>query len=129
MNSFFGPLNVDKVINYLFVLESSFGQIINSTTFMSLVENSIITKDTTLYCVAEDKTSPQIIWTYTNSSGTSSNITATSNDATTGISTLYVYSNKPGYYSCEVITEVGTVKMHTVKVLDTALYTGKLSLN
>ena len=45
---------------------------------------------------------------------------------TTGISTLYVYSNNPGYYSCEVTTEEGTVVTHTVRMLDTTLYTGKI---
>ena len=93
---------------------------------MSLIENTVLITDTTLYCVAEDKMSPQIIWTYTNPSGTTTSITATSNDVTTGISTLYVYSNKPGYYNCEVTTEEGTVRTHTVRLLDTTLYTGKL---
>ena len=55
-----------------------------------------------------------------------SNLTATTNDVTTGISTLYVYSNNPGYYSCEVTTEEGNVVTHTVRMLDTTLYTGKI---
>ena len=97
---------------------------INSTTYVSLAEDSILITNTTLYCVAEDKSSPEVVWSYLNSSGTRSNLTATNNDVATGISTLYVYSNNPGYYSCEVTTEEGTVMTHTVRMLDTTLYTG-----
>ena len=104
---------------------SSFGVLINSTTYISLTEKAILITNTTLYCVAEDKTSPQVVWSYLNPSGTRSNLTATNNNVTTGISTLYVYSNNPGYYSCEVTTEEGTVVTHTVRMLDTTLYTGK----
>ena len=107
-------------------LDSSFGEQINSTTYISLTEDSIIITNTTLYCVAEDKTSPQVVWSYLHPSGARSNLTATNNDVTTGISTLYVYSNNPGYYSCEVTTEDGTVVTHTVRMLDTTLYTGKI---
>ena len=107
-------------------LDSSFGEQINSTTYIKLTEDSILITNTTLYCVAEEKTSPQVVWSYLHPSGTRSNLTATTNDVTTGISTLYVYSNNPGYYSCEVITEEGTVVTHTVRMLDTTLYTGKI---
>ena len=109
------------------ILDSSFGEVINSTTYISLTEDSILITNTTLYCVAEDKTSPQVVWSYLHPSGTRSNLTATTNDVTTGISTLYVYSNNPGYYSCEVTTEEGTVVTHTVRMLDTTLYTGILT--
>ena len=120
-------LNIARftIINYLtLIIASSFGEQINSTTFISLTDDSILITNTTLYCVAEDKTSPQVVWSYLNPSGTRSNLTATTNNVTTGISTLYVYSNNPGYYSCEVTTEEGTVVTHTVRMLDTTLYTG-----
>ena len=38
-------------------LASSFGEVINSTTYISLTEDFILITNTTLYCVAEDKTS------------------------------------------------------------------------
>ena len=109
---------------FTLIIASSFGEVINSTTYISLTEDSILITNTTLYCVAEDKTSPQVVWSYLHPSGTRSNLTATTNDVTTGISTLYVYSNSPGYYSCEVTTEEGTVVTHTVRMLDITLYTG-----
>ena len=61
-------------------LASSFGEVINSTTYISLTEDSILITNTTLYCVAEDKTSPQVVWSYLHPSGTRNNLTATTND-------------------------------------------------
>ena len=116
------PYNSD-IIQYL---DNSFGEVINSTTYISLTEDSILITNTTLYCVAEDKTSPQVVWSYLHPSGTRSNLTATTNDVTTGISTLYVYSKNPGYYSCEVTTEEGTVVTHTVRMLDIKQYAGEI---
>ena len=113
------------LFSYMCYLESSFGQLIDSTTYISLTESSILTTNTTLYCVAEDITSPQVVWSYTDSSDATTILPAVSNDVTTGISTLNVYSNNPGYYSCEVITYTGIVRIHRVRMLDTTLYTGK----
>ena len=107
-------------------LDSSFGQVIDSTTYISLTESSILITNTTLYCVAEDISSPEVVWSYTDSSNVATILPAVSNDATTGISTLNVYSNNPGYYSCEVTTEEGSVVTHTVRMLDTTLYTGAI---
>ena len=107
-------------------LESSFGQVIDSTTYISLTESSILITNTTLYCVAEDTLSPEVVWSYTDSSDVTTILPAVSNDVTTGISTLNVYSNNPGYYSCEVITNTGIVRIHRVRILDTTLYTGEL---
>ena len=107
-------------------LESSFGQVIDSTTYISLTESSILITDATLYCVAEDTSSPEVVWSYTDSSDVTTILPAVSNDVTIGISTLNVYSNNPGYYSCEVITNTGIVRIHKVRMLDTTLYTGEL---
>ena len=107
-------------------LDSSFGQVIDSTTYISLTESSILITNTTLYCVAEDISSPEVVWSYTDSSDVTTILPAVSNDVTTGISTLNVYSNNPGYYSCEVTTEEGSVVTHTVRMLDTTLYTGAI---
>ena len=107
-------------------LDSSFGQVIDSTTYISLTESSILITNTTLYCVAEDISSPEVVWSYTDSSNVATILPAVSNDVTTGISTLNVYSNNPGYYSCEVTTEEGSVVTHTVRMLDTTLYTGAI---
>ena len=106
-------------------LESSFGQLIDSTTYISLTESSILITNTTLYCVAEDTTSPQVVWRYTDSTDVTTILPALTNDVTTGISTLNVYSNNPGYYSCEVATDTGIMRIHRVRMLDTTLYTGK----
>ncbi|KAI6660002.1 hypothetical protein LOD99_14343 [Oopsacas minuta] len=107
---------------YISIMESSFGQQINSDTYISLEEGTILITDTTLYCVAEDKTTSEPVWSYVDPTGTQVNLPPTANDAITGISTLYVYSNQPGYYSCEV-TNQGMTRTHTVRMLDTTLYT------
>eukprot|EP00800_Vazella_pourtalesii_P009833 TRINITY_DN246_c0_g1_i8.p1 TRINITY_DN246_c0_g1~~TRINITY_DN246_c0_g1_i8.p1 ORF type:complete len:259 (-),score=53.70 TRINITY_DN246_c0_g1_i8:285-1061(-) len=105
------------------LIDSSFGQLINSTTYISLTEDSILITNTTLYCVSANSKSPDIFWSYVDPSGTKTYLTAITNNNSTGISTLHVYSNRPGEYSCLVTTDDGSMKTHSVKMLDVTLYT------
>ena len=109
---------------YQLYLESSFGQQINSTSHISLTEDSILTNNTTLYCVTGNSTYPEVVWSYLDPSGNRTNLTASYNN-NTGLSTLYVYSSQPGYYSCEITDNDGIVETHYVRMLDVTLYTGK----
>ena len=106
-------------------IDSSFGQLIDSTTYISLTEDSILITNTTLYCVSANSKSPDIFWSYVDPSGTKTYLTAITNNNSTGISTLHVYSNRPGEYSCLVTTDDGSMKTHSVKMLDVTLYTGE----
>ena len=106
------------------VSSPSFGQI-TGTTYTSLSDNSVLTSNTTLYCVTENKDTPQVKWSYVDLDGIRSDLTSTT-DANTGVSNIQVFTTEPGYYTCEVTENGGISKMYTVGILNTELYTGKL---
>ena len=66
----------------------------------------------------------QVMWSYVDLVGFGTNLTTTTN-ASTGVSTLQVYTSQPGYYSCEVTEDGGMSRVYTVLIL-TSLYTGRL---
>ena len=117
---------LEKYCEFIHLLEGSFGLQINSTTHISLTEDYILTNNTTLYCVSGNFTYPEVVWSYLHPSGNRTNLTATSYDNSTGLSTLNVYSSQPGYYSCEITDNDRMVETHSVRMLDVTLYTGKL---
>ena len=78
-----------------------FGEVTGST-YSSLVDNTALISDTTLYCVTENKNTPEVMWSYVDLAGTSTDLTSTT-DANTGVSTIQVSTTQPGYYSCERI--------------------------
>ena len=97
------------------LLVSPFGEQINANTFVALKDNSLLNTDATLYCITENKNTPQVIWTFEDINGVSTSISATT-DATTGVSILI--ATKAGYYSCEVSQNGGNTRTYTVEMLD-----------
>ena len=57
----------------LFLLVNAFGRIIDST-YSSLADNTVLSSDTTLYCVTENKDTPQVTWSYLNLNGIRTNL-------------------------------------------------------
>ena len=82
----------------------------------------MLTSDTTLYCVTENKDTPQVTWSYLNLDGIRTDLTSTT-DTSTGVSILQVYTTQPGYYTCEVTQNGGmnTVK-HTVEIIYDSMF-------
>ena len=63
------------------------------------------------------------MWSYEDVSGNITNLSGTT-DASTGISTLSVTTDVPGYYTCDVSLEEGMEKTYTVEMMDVSQYTG-----
>ena len=106
----------------MFLVGSSFGKQIGSSTFTALPDNSILTSNTTLYCITDSSNTPEVEWSYEDVSGTRTDLSATT-DASTGVSTLSVTTEVPGYYSCKVSLEGGTNRTYTVEMMDISQYT------
>ena len=101
-----------------------FGEV-TGTTYSSLEDNAILISNTTLYCVTENKNTPQVMWSYVDLAGTRTDLTSTT-DASTGVSTIQVYTTQPGYYSCDVTKDGGIEGTYTVRILFTDMYLGSL---
>ena len=95
---------------------SPFGEQINGNTFVALKDNSLLNTSTTLYCITETKNTPQVTWTFEDTNGVSTSLSATT-DATTGVSILSVTNDKAGYYKCEVSQNGGNTRTYTVEML------------
>ena len=63
------------------------------------------------------------MWSYVDLAGTSTNLTSTT-DASTGVSTIQVYTTQPGYYNCEVTENGGSDRTYTAVMTDTNPDTG-----
>ena len=94
-----------------------FGEQINANKFIALKDNSLLNTDATLYCITENKNTPQVSWTFEDTNGVSTSLSATI-DATTGVSTLSVNNDKAGYYRCEVSQNGGNTRTYSVEMLD-----------
>ena len=106
------------------VLVYAFGEVTEST-YSPLEDNTVLISNTTLYCVTENKNTPEVMWSYVDLAGTSTDLTSTT-DASTGVSTIQVYTTLPGYYSCEVTENGGVPKMYTAGILSANIYPGIL---
>ena len=103
-----------------------FGQGIRSN-YLSLPDNAVLTSDTTLFCITENKNTPQVVWSYQDLAKSTTSILSSyyiRTSSTTGVSPLQVYTSKPGYYSCRVKVNGGTYQMYTVLIADVDLSTG-----
>ena len=98
-------------------LVNVFGEVTGST-YSSLEDNTILMSDTTLYCVTENKNITQVMWSYVDLAGTKTDLTSTT-DASTGVSTIQVYTTQPGYYSCDVTENGGNSRTYTAIMTDT----------
>ena len=99
-----------------------FGRIQDDNTLDELSNNTILFENTTLYCMTENRNTPQVSWSYIldgNRSVLSSTI-----DVTTGVSVLTVPADKPGYYSCEVTRDNGVSRIYSVRMLNSSDLTG-----
>ena len=96
---------------------SPFGQQTGTGTFSALGNNSFLIRDTTLYCLTENQNDPQVTWTFINTDGHITFLSATT-DATTGVSTLNVTNEKPGHYSCKVTQNGGDTQTYTTVMLN-----------
>ena len=111
------------IIKMSCVLVIVFGEVTGST-YSSLEDNTVLISDTTLYCVTENKNTPQVMWTHVNLAGVSTGVTSTT-DTSTGVSTIQVYTTQPGYYSCEVTENGGSSRTYTAVMTDTNPDTGE----
>eukprot|EP00800_Vazella_pourtalesii_P023132 TRINITY_DN923_c0_g1_i13.p1 TRINITY_DN923_c0_g1~~TRINITY_DN923_c0_g1_i13.p1 ORF type:complete len:381 (-),score=40.72 TRINITY_DN923_c0_g1_i13:116-1258(-) len=93
---------------------NTFGQIIGST-YSPLADNTVLHSNTTLYCITENKNTPQVIWSYVDVYGITTDLISTTNSST-GISTIQAYTTQPGYYSCEVTHNGGDSRIYTAVV-------------
>ena len=84
------------------------------TTYSPLPHYTVLTSDTTLYCVTE-RNSPEVMWSYVDLAGTSTDVNSTT-DASTGLSTLQVSITQPGYHSCKVTSNGGFNKTYTAVI-------------
>ena len=105
------------------VLVNVFGEVTGSA-YSSLEDNTVLISDTTLYCVTENKNTPQVMWTHVDLAGVSTGVTSTT-DTSTGVSTIQVYTTQPGYYSCEVTENGGSSRTYTAVMTDTNPDTGE----
>ena len=107
----------------LFLLVNAFGRITDST-YSSLADNTVLSSDTTLYCVTENKDTPQVTWSYLNLDGIRTNLTSTTGTST-GVSIMQVSTTQPGYYTCEVSQNGGmNTVTYTAVMRDTDINTG-----
>ena len=83
----------------------------------------MLTSDTTLYCVTENKNTPQVKWSYVDLAGIKSNVPSTT-DASTGVSSIQVITSEPGYYTCEVTENGGSSNTYTAVMTESNNYTG-----
>ena len=63
------------------------------------------------------------MWSYVDLAGTKTDLTSTT-DASTGVSTIQVYTTQPGYYSCEVTENGGSNRTYTAVMTDANPDTG-----
>ena len=87
---------------------------------------SILISNTILYCLTDNTSTPQVVWSYEDVFGNNIVLSGTT-DASTGISTLSITTNVPGYYSCEVSLEGGMSMTYTVEMMDVSQYVCKFS--
>ena len=119
--------NMENIIcllnSSLFLLVNAFGRITDST-YSSLADNTVLSSDTTLYCVTENKDTPQVTWSYLNLDGIRTNLTSTTGTST-GVSIIQVSTTQPGYYTCEVSQNGGmNTVTYTAVMRDTDINTG-----
>ena len=107
----------------MILVGSSFGKQIDSSAFKTLSDNSILISNTTLYCITDSSITPEVEWSYEDVSGNRTELSAMT-DASTGVSSLSVTTDVPGYYSCRVSLEGGTIRTDTVEMMDISQYTG-----
>ena len=99
-----------------------FGQVIGSN-YLSLPDNTALTSDTTLYCITENKGTPRVVWSYQDLAKSTTS-TLSSYTSSAGVSSIRVYTSRPGYYSCIVKVNGGSYKTYTALIADVDLSTG-----
>ncbi|KAI6647384.1 hypothetical protein LOD99_12380 [Oopsacas minuta] len=74
-----------SILNYpsIVVEMDVFGEVIAST-YSALSDNTILTSDTTLYCITKNMNTPEVMWSYVDLSGIRTDLTSTT-DPNTGI--------------------------------------------
>ncbi|KAI6657364.1 Secretory phospholipase A2 receptor [Oopsacas minuta] len=99
----------------------TFGEEMASNVYEYLSDLSVLTTNTTLYCITEKIDIPEVIWNYEDLQGVRISLSADT-DFFTGFSSLLVTTDKSGYYSCDV-TENGINKTYTIAVMNPYVYT------
>ena len=108
------------ILNKLISLVNVFGRIVDSSTFEELSNNTVLALDTTLYCVTENRNTPQVTWSYEDPVGIRSFLTAATN-VNTGVSILELTdsNSNPGTYSCQV-TRNGSIVTYIAEIFSTS---------
>ena len=83
------------------LLANLFGRTIGASTFKELNNNTILSQNTTLYCVTENRNTPQVTWSYVGLDGIRT-FPISETNGTTGVSFLELTNENPGIYSCQV---------------------------
>ena len=109
------------MIAFTVLLVRQFGQHSRNGTFSALGNNSFLISNTILYCITENQGYPHVTWTYTDISGYTTVLSATT-DATTGVSSLNVTNDMPGHYRCEVTENGGDTRTYTAVMVKPGNY-------
>ena len=98
-----------KIFNHIILLiVTLFGKV--ESGFESLRSHEHLFQDTTLFCITESKNTPSVVWEYVDLSGVRTDITVNSSlNVDRGLSTLRVYTDRLGNYSCSVSRDNGAV--------------------
>ncbi|KAI6661817.1 Phosphatidylinositol phosphatase PTPRQ-like isoform X2 [Oopsacas minuta] len=107
LNCYFCSANVNQ-----------FGRIQYSRNYLPLLDDTVLTSDTTLFCITENKYTPQVVWSYQDLAKSTTSTLTSYTSSTTGVSSLRVYISRPGYYSCRVKVNGGSYKTYTALIAD-----------
>ena len=92
-----------------------------------LSNNTFLAENTVLYCITENKNTPQVNWRHYGQNGSITVLNGTTNVAT-GVSVLAVTTDKPGYYTCEVTRDNGVSRIYRVQMLDPLSFEGNIQI-
>ena len=83
---------------------------------MSLTNNTILRKNTTLLCITEQFNLQPVQWKYESLNGVSTDLPSTTD--VRGFSTINVTLDQPGIYSCNVTQDAGNVILMYTAIIE-----------
>ena len=94
-----GVYQIHICIHYSLV--NVFGEVTGST-YSSLEDNTILISNTTLYCITENENTTQVMWSYVDLAGTSTDVTSTTYTKRTKV---FVHRQISMYRLCHLSTK------------------------